>query len=47
MLVPPIKTQVSGEALDLGTIEFNEVAKILGQVTIDFSHMWMYEVYAR
>ena len=45
-LVPPIKVQVGGEVLDLGTPKFNDVAKIIGQVTIDFLLMGLTEVYA-
>ena len=46
MLVPPIKTQVLGEALDLGTPKFNEMAKSIGQITTYFLHMQKHEVYA-
>ena len=35
--IPPIKTQLVGEAFNLGTIELNTMAKNLGHVTIDFS----------
>ena len=35
--IPPIKTQMVGEALDLGKIELNTIAKNLGHMTIDFS----------
>ena len=45
-LVPPIRVQVGGEVLDLGTPKFNDVAKIIGQVTIDFLQMGLTEVYA-
>ena len=34
--IPPIKTQVLGEATDLGTIELNTMLKNLGHVTINF-----------
>ena len=46
ILIPPIKTQVVGEKLDLGTQRLNTIAKNLGHVIIDFSHMPLYEVYA-
>ena len=35
--IPPIKTQLVGESLDLGTTKLNTIAKNLGHVTIDFS----------
>ena len=44
--IPPIKTQVVGEAHNLGTTKLNAMAKSLGHVTIDFSTLPMYEVYA-
>ena len=46
MWVSPIRTQVSGEALDLGTPEFNGMAKTIGYIAIEFSHMHIYKVYA-
>ena len=44
--IPPIKNQVLGEALNLGTIELNAMEKIMGHVTMDFSALSMYELYA-
>ena len=45
ILVPPIRMQVSGGVIDLGTPEFTDVSKSIGQITIDFSLMEMVEVY--
>ena len=45
-LAHPIKVQVGGEVLDLGTLKFNDVEKIIGHVTIDFSQMQLTEVRA-
>ena len=39
MLVLPVRVQVSGEVLDLGTVEFNDVSKIIGQIKMEFSQM--------
>ena len=44
--VHPIRVQVGIEVLHLGTIEFNDVAKNISQVAIDFSHMQLTNVYA-
>ena len=44
--IPPIKTQVLGEAIELGKTELNAMAKILGHVTIDLSAVLMYKDYA-
>ena len=46
MPITPIKTQVLGEAIDLGTTELNAMVKKLDHVTIDFSALPMYEVYS-
>ena len=46
MPVPPIIMQVSREELDLGTPKFNDVAKSIGHITIEFSHMRISKVYA-
>ena len=43
--VPPIRTQVSGGVLDLGTLEFNDVIRDIDQITIYFSSMDITEVY--
>ena len=45
MSISLMRVQVSGEVLDLGTPKFNDVAKSIGQITIDFSLMQMAEVY--
>ena len=37
--------QVSRGVLDIGTPDFNDVTKSIGQITIDFSLMEMVEVY--
>ena len=44
--IPPIKTQVLGEALGLETTEVNSMVKNMGHVTIIFSTIPMYEVYS-
>ena len=44
--IPPIKTQMVGEALDLGIIELNTMDKKSINVTMSFSQMLLYEFYA-
>ena len=44
--VPPIKVEVSERVVDLGTLEFNNVGKDIGQITIVFLDMEITEVYA-
>ena len=44
--VSPIRTQVSRGVFDLGTLDFNDVIKSIGQIMIEFSLMEMVEVYA-
>ena len=44
--IPPIKTQLVGEALDLGITELNATAKSVGHVTIEFSTLLFYKVYS-
>ena len=38
-LVQPIRVQVRGEVLDMGTPKFIDAEKSTGHVTIDFSQM--------
>ena len=45
-MILSIRTQIVGEALDMGMGELNVIAKNLGHVTIDFSHLSLYEVYS-
>ena len=44
--VPPIKVEVSGGVVDLGTLDFNDVSSDIGHITIDFSSMNITEIYA-
>ena len=46
VLIPPIKVEVSGGVVDLGTLDFNDVSRDIGQITIDFSSMNIIEIYA-
>ena len=43
---PPIKIQLLGQEIDLGTPELNTVVKDLGHITMDFSVLPMYEVHS-
>ena len=43
---PPIKIQVLGQAIDLGTLELNTMVKDLRHITMDFVVLPMYEVHA-
>ena len=43
---PPIKIQVLGQEIDLGTPELNTMVKDLSHTTMDFSSFPMYEVHA-
>ena len=42
----PVRVQIIGEVLYLGTPQSNEVTKSVGQVFLHFSHMRMEELYA-
>ena len=44
--IQPIKTQLLGEELNLGTTKLNNMAKNLVHATKYFSQMSMYEFYA-
>ena len=44
--VPPIRMQVLGGVLNIGTPKFQDVSKNIGQITLYFSLMEMVEVYA-
>ena len=44
--IPPINTHVLDEAIDLGMTELTSMVENLGHVTINFSALSMYEVYA-
>ena len=46
MPTPPIRIQVLGQEIDLGTPELNTMIKDLGHITMDFYALSMYEVHA-